>query len=66
MTNYREVIPWYKLRQHLEQQLRDLDSKLRRSQDDNETHRLQGRASVLEDLLNLPETLEILEDEKGV
>ncbi len=68
MSKYQfiQVIPWYILKKHIEQQQRATDSKLRRAVEP-EAAMLRGRAQLFEELLNLPETLETLalEDERA-
>ena len=62
---FTNQITWYHLKKHFEQQLKATDSKLRRAQEP-EASNLRGRAQLLEELLNLPETLQTLaqEDER--
>ena len=53
---YEGIIPWRLLRDYLRQQLAIEDHKLRRAGDGILVN--QGRAQVLEELLNLPSALE--------
>ena len=61
-TNFSVSIPWYILRAHLEQLLR----QSRERQDEavgEQVYRLQGRSGLLKELANLPETLTLFEDQ---
>ncbi len=60
MDNYRAIIPWHRLKAHLEQEIKVVDGKLRNCKPE-ELGQLQGRAATLEYLLNLPETLQALD-----
>lgn len=60
--HFSQVIPWHILKAHFERQLKATDAKLRRSVEP-EAAMLRGRAQLLEELQNLPETLEALADE---
>lgn len=65
MGRYDAVIPWHVLKAHLERQLEQTDKMLRRATSDDSPV-LRGRAVLLEELLNLPESLETiaLEDDR--
>ena len=63
MENYHAIIPWHRLKAHLEQEIKVVDSKLRNCKPD-ELGQLQGRAATLAYLLNLPETLTALDTEE--
>jgi len=61
--NFYAVIPWRVLETHLKKRLDEESYKLRRAKGEEiQTH--QGRAQVLEELLNLPKTLELTIDER--
>lgn len=60
--NFNQMIPWYVLKGHLEQQQRAVDSQLRRAVEP-EASVLRGKAQFIEQLMNLPETLQTLVDE---
>jgi hypothetical protein len=57
---YHAVIPWSRLKAHLEKEIKSVDARLRSCKPE-ELGLLQGRAIQLEYLLNLPETLMALD-----
>jgi hypothetical protein len=61
---YHAIIPWSRLKTHLEKEIRSVDSQLRTCKPD-QLGLLQGRAIQLEYLLNLPETLLALDQMEG-
>lgn len=61
-NGFTRVIPWPRLKRHLDDKLSQVDRKLRRATGD-ERDKLQGQALLLEDLLNLPESLALLDEE---
>lgn len=57
---YHTIIPWPRLKQHLDKEIKSVDAQLRSCKPE-ELGKLQGRAIQLEYLLNLPETLTALD-----
>jgi hypothetical protein len=60
--NFSQMIPWPLLKNHIEQQQKAVDAKLRRAVEPDAAM-LRGRAQLFEELLNLPETLQVLVDQ---
>ena len=60
MNKYEVVIPWHLLKEQLKTQLARVDGQLRRATGE-QLAQLQGRAQLLEELMNIPELLAMLE-----
>ena len=61
VVQYESVIPWPLLQKHLEQKVKEQNSRLRGAKDLESMYKAQGALVVLEHLLNLPGTLTVLE-----
>ena len=59
-NKYETIIPWSRLKQHIEEQLEAQRSQLERA-DGVEAARLQGDVRTLRFMLNLPNTLEAID-----
>ena len=55
-------VTWPEIRDQMMQQLSRTDAALRRAESERVLWMLQGKAQCLEDLLNLPEALRLLDE----
>lgn len=62
-TRFTQLIPWYVLKQHLEQRLDQVNNAWLTAKDTDELRVNQGKALLLRELLSLPETLQTISDE---
>lgn len=62
-TKYASNIPWSVLQKHLQRTIRALYAELEKATETAEVYRLQGEIRRLKKLLNLPGTLEVLDEE---
>ena len=66
--NFHAVIPWHKLKKHLDGLQQKVGGRLRRAKDSDDILRLQGESLLLERLMDLPEALTLADgddEEKG-
>lgn len=57
--DYRQLIPWRLLEQHLQETILQVQGEFENVSDPYNLYRLQGDLSRLRKLLNLPGTLEV-------
>jgi len=60
--NVPNVFPWQDLEQHFRTRLAQVDKGLRRAEGDKAAE-LRGKAQLLEELLNLPQTFAMLNEQ---
>ena len=58
------VLTWSQVKTELERRLRQTDQQLRRAKGD-QSLALQGRAQCLEELMSLPEAIQLTEEKTG-
>lgn len=63
MTDYRQVIPWHVIRKHFEKRLSEVNGAWLDATNVDELHVNKGKALLLRELLNLPETLMALQQQ---
>ena len=57
MTDYRQVIPWHIIKKHLEKRLSEVNDAWLTTVSTDDLHTNKGKALILRELFNLPETL---------